>query len=466
MSENLMPETKAPSWQTMLAFLIPMMLSNFLQSISGTISSILLGQFIGVHALAAVSIFFPVLFFMISFIIGMGNASTVLIGQAYGARDERQLKAVVGTSLSFTFLLGVALAGLGIFFREKIFQAIGTPPDIFAIAVSYATCLFVGLPILFPYIMYTTFLRGTGDSKTPFYFLLISTGLTLMLTPVLTLGWLGFPRLGINGAAVSLIGAELITFILLLLYLQRIHHPLRLDKQAVRHLKINPAILKLMFKIGIPTGIQMIMISLSAIALMALVNQYGSNATAAYGAANQIISYVQMPAISIGMTVAIFGAQAIGAGKMNGLRHILHTGLKLNLVISGTLILCTYLFSKSILSWFITEKGALEIAMDLLVMTLWSYLLFGNMSVLTGMMRSSGDVFWPTLLSVLNIWCIQVPSAFLLSKFSPLGIKGIWLSYPLAFAGGLLAQTVYYHFFWKKKEKVRLIPAQTTSTQK
>lgn len=119
--------------------------------------------------------------------------------------------------------------------------------------------------------------------------------------------------------------------------------------------------LKLMFKIGIPTGIQMIMISLSAIALMALVNQYGSDATAAYGAANLIIGYVQMPAISIGMTVSIFGAQAIGAGQMNRLQHILQTGLKLNLVISGTLILCVYPSAQNILSWFITEEGALTV---------------------------------------------------------------------------------------------------------
>lgn len=450
-------DTTYPSWRTMLAFLIPLMLSNFLQSISATVSSIFLGQFVGVKALATVSVFFPVLFLMISFLIGIGNASTVLIGQAYGARDEKQLKIVVGTSLSFSFLLGVTVMAIGIVFDRPIFQLIGTPADIFDMVVGYAKLMFCGLPLLFPYIMYTTFLRGTGDSKTPFYFLVISTVLTVALTPWLVLGGLGLPSLGIYGPALAFIISDTVTLVLLLIYLERKKHPLRLDKQTMRHLKINPTILKLLFKIGIPTGFQMIMVSLSSIALVSLVNRYGSSAAAAFGAANQIISYVQMPAVSIGMTVSIFGAQAIGAGLVHRLQPILRTGIKLNLAVSGTLILAVYVTAKMLLSLFITEAETLSIAMNLLMLTLWSYLLFGLMNAITGIMRASGDVFWPTLLSVMNIWGIQVPVAYLLSQHSPLGLQGIWLSFPIAFAGGLLVQAVYYFFFWKNKEKTRLI---------
>lgn len=457
MTDKSAHQTTNLSWKTMLVFLIPLMLSNFLQSISATISSILLGQFIGVQALAAVSVFFPVLFLMISFLIGIANASTVLIGQAYGARDDKQLKAVVGTSLFFSFLLGLALFGIGLGFGRSMFELIGTPADIFEMTLGYATIMFAGLPILFPYIMYTTFMRGTGDSKTPFYFLIISTGLTVTLTPWFVLGGSGIPSLGINGAALAFIIADAITLVLLLFYLERQKHPLRLDKETMRNMKLNPTILKLLFKIGIPTGIQMIMVSLSSIALVSLVNRYGSSAAAAFGAANQIISYVQMPAISIGMTVSIFGAHAIGAGLIHRLQAILLTGIKLNLAVSGILIVVVYVSAHMLLSLFITDAGTLSIAQHLLMLTLWSYLLFGLMHTITGIMRASGDVFWPTLLTVTNIWVIQVPVAYWLSQHSPLELEGIWLSFPIAFTVGLLLQTGYYVFFWKNKEKVRLI---------
>lgn len=135
----------------------------------------------------------------------------------------------------------------------------------------------------------------------------------------------------------------------------------------------------------------------------------------------------------------------------------MYTGIKLNLAVSGTLIIATYVSAKLLLSLFITEAESLYIALNFLLLTLWSYLLFGMMNSLTGIMRASGDVFWPTLLSILNIWGIQVPAAYLLSQFTPLGLAGIWLSFPIVFASGLTIQAIYYFFFWKNKEKARLI---------
>lgn len=451
---TVLNDTK-PMWRTMLLFLIPLMLSNALQSISSTVSSILLGRFIGVHALAAVSGFFPVFFFLISFVMGLGSASSVLIGQAYGARETERVRAIMGTTLTSTFLLGMLIALIGILFTHDMLELIGTPQAIIDASAAYARILFYGMPFMFLYISYTTFIRGTGDSKTPFYFLIISTVLTIVLTVVFVPGLMGVPALGIEGAALANVLGYLITFMIFLIYLHKADHPLRFDKATFHHLRIDRTLFRLLFKIGVPTSVQMVLISLATIAVIAFVNRFGALATAAYGAVNQIASYVQMPAMSLGMAVSIFGAQVIGAGQTDRLRSVIRSGVALNYIIGGILVLFVYLFDRTLLSLFITDEHTLETAYELLRITLWSYLIFGNASVLSGLMRSSGTVFWPTAFSIIAIWGVEVPVAYVLSN--RIGLAGIWYAYPIAFLVSLCLQYMYYRQVWKKKQHARLI---------
>jgi len=203
----------------------------------------------------------------------------------------------------------------------------------------------------------------------------------------------------------------------------------------MRHIRLEPVLLWTLLRIGIPTGVQMVMVSLAEIAVISLVNRFGSSATAAYGAVNQVVSYVQFPAISIGIASSIFGAQSIGAGRFDRLRKIARAGVSLNWVIGGVLITIVYFLNDAVLGLFITNAGVLRTAHDLLAITLWSYVLFGTSSVLSGLMRSSGTVLWPTLLSIIAIWGVEVPTAYALAP--RLGLTGVWIAYPVAFAVGL-----------------------------
>ena len=446
-----------PVWRSMLIFLVPLMLSNALQSVGQLVGSIVVGRWLGVTALAAISAFFPLFFLLVSFIIGIGAGSSILIGQAYGARNEERIKAVVGTTLTFTFLLGLVLALVGGIFAWDILRLIGTPANIIAASVHYARILFWSMPILFLYFAYTTFMRGTGDSKTPFYSLVVSTVLNLGLLPFLVFGWLGLPKFGLYGAAYASVASTVITFVLMLMYLSKTKHPLQFDKSVRQHLQIDFGLLKLLLRLGIPSSINMILVSLSEIAVITFVNRFGSDATAAYGAVNQVVSYVSMPAISLSITVSIFASQSIGANRFDRLKEVIRAGVLLNYVTGGILIILVYLFSQDILSWFITSKNTLDIAHSLLMITLWSYLIFGHAQILIATMRASGTVLWPTVFSVFSIWCVEVPVAYLLSRFSSLGIRGIWVGYPAAFFVSLALQYSYYRWSWKKKRITRLI---------
>jgi putative MATE family efflux protein len=409
---------------------------------------------LGVQALAAVSSFFPVMFFFIAFTIGLGAGASVLIGQAWGAGNVERARAVVGNTLAVGLLFGLAVAMFGGVFTRPMLALLGTPANILPDATAYARIILVAMPGLFVFLLSTAMLRGVGDTVTPLYTLGISTAVGLVLTPALIRGWLGLPQLGVASAA----AATVVSFVLATLWmgwrLRRRGGPLAPNRQMARHLRVDPKLLVAVLRIGMPTGVQMIVVSLSSLVLLSLVNRYGSDATAAYGAVNQVVAYVQFPAISIAITVSILGAQAIGAGRVDELGAITRTGLFMNLWLTGGLVALAYLFSRPLLGLFITSAPVIELSQTLLHIVLWSMMVFGMASVLSGVMRASGTVLAPTLIVIACIVCVEVPSAWLLSHY--IGLRGVWVAYPLNFVAMLLLQTLYYRKVWRRRPIRRL----------
>jgi len=450
-----MTPTVRPLWQRFLVFLVPLMASNILQSLSGTINNIYVGQLIGVEALAAASTFFPIVFFLMSFIIGLSSGSTVLIGQAWGARNIDKVKEVTGTTLTVTFLAGLVVAVLGGFFAPQLMGILGAPANIVDLATSYGRIFLIGMPAFFLFLVVTSVLRGVGDTVTPFVALIISIIVGLVTTPALILGWFGLPKIGVDAAAVASIAGFISVLVFLFFYLRIRKHALAPDRALLKHLRINGELLMLILKLGVPAGVQMVVSSVAAIVVVGLVNHFGSDATAAYGAVNQVLSYVQFPAMSIGIAASIFGAQAIGAGQSGQLRAITRTGLVMNVIITGALILLAYLFSEHIVRLFLTDSHVVEMTQTLLHIVLWSVLLFGASVVLTGIMRASGTVLVPMIISLATILGVELPGAILFSHYY--GLNGIWMGYALSFTTMLVLQAAYYWFFWRRKRVVALI---------
>lgn len=441
-------------WKSYLAFLAPMILSNILQAISGTANNIYLGQMLGVSAMASVSAFFPVLFFLISFMIGLGSGAAVLIGQAWGAKERDRVKAIAGTTLMMGLSAGLLVAVFGGSFAEIMLRGLGTPADILPGATAYSRVMLLAAPVVFVFLLTTSMLRGVGDTTTPLLTLLIAIGVSLLVTPALIQGWLGLPRMGVASGAYAAAVSYLVALSWLAWYLRRKKHVLAPNAAFVKYLTINRALLQKVLRIGLPTVLSMITVSVAEIAVLFLVNRYGSQATAAYGAVNQIVSYVQFPAISIAITASILGAQAIGAGRSHTLGKIARTGIALNLMLTGSLVLLGYLFSRSILGLFITDAAVVDLAQTLLHIMLWSSVVMGMSMVLSGLMRASGVVLVPTAISMLAIAGIEIPVAWVLSSYY--GLNGIWAAYPVAFLAMLAMQTSYYRLVWRKQPIRRL----------
>ena len=395
-------------WKTFLVFLLPLIATNILQNLSGTINTIFVGQMLGVEAIAAVSVFFPIIFCLMAFVIGLSAGSTVLVGQAWGAQNVEKVRCIVGSTLFMTLIGGSLIACLGGIFAEQILRLLGTDPKVMHLSLPYVQWMLAGSPLLFVYIIYTSILRGVGDSLTPLIALSLTSLMGLVITPILIAGYFGFPRLDIIAPAIATIMGYLAVLIFLVIYLNKKNHPLKMDRHLLRQIRHQPNLSKVILRLGIPTGLQMVTTSMAGLVIVGLVNRHGAEATAAYGAVNQVLNYIQFPALSIAIAASIFAAQAIGAGKAELLAKVTRTALGMNLLITGILVTLGYLFSKYLMALFITDPAVVVLGQQLLFIVLWAILFFGASAIFASIIRAFGTVNVPMIINILAIGLIIV----------------------------------------------------------
>ncbi len=442
-------------WRPFLFFLLPLLLTNILQSLSGTINTIFVGQLLGVEAVAAVSVFAPILFFLLAFIIGIASGSSILIGQAWGAKDKDLVKRITGNSFAIILLLGVVIAIVGRMFSRWMIVQIGVPIEIQELATRYASLMLTGSPLLFLFIAYTSLMRGVGDSVTPLLAVGISIVIGLVVTPALIQGWMGLPQLDILAPAIATLLSQFLVLLFLIIYTRHKQHPLQIDTTLLSYIRIQPDIARKVIRLGLPTAFQMVTGAISGIVIIGLINGFGTHATAAYGAVNQVLSYVQFPAISIAIATSIFASQAIGAGNTTALNSVTRTALFTNFAITGSLITLAYVFSRYLMALFITDDSVIVMAQHLLHIVLWSIMLFSSGMIFSGMMRATGMVWQPMFISIASIVLVELPFAFYLSRH--FGIDGIWWAYVANFITMSALQGLYYQFVWKKRAIKKLI---------
>jgi len=442
--------TEGPIAKTLFLFSLPILLGNVLQTLNGSINAIWVGQLLGETALAATSNANLLMFFLISAIFGIAMAAVILIGQNLGAQRIFEAKKVVGTSTSFFLVLSVITGAVGVAFSPLILDLLNTPADAMAMADIYTRIMFACTPFMFGFNLIMAVLRGAGDAKTPFYFLLLSAVLDVGLNPLLIQGFGPIPRMGIAGSATATLIAQSVSLVLLVTYLYAKRYFLRLTRDDLHLLRMNGQIIKVLIQKGLPMGLNMVVVSLSNLLLIHIVNAYGSEATAAFGIANQISGYVQMPALAIGGAVTSMAAQNIGAGLWNRVSRITWVGIGFNVLLTGALVIVLYLFNREALGLFLPAEGkAIDLGMHINNLTLWSFIIFGIFNVMAGVVRSSGAVMVPLAVTFIALMIVRIPLAAVLGNLY--GFNAIWWSFPISFAAAALLNALYYRFGgWKK----------------
>jgi putative MATE family efflux protein len=430
---------------TLFFFTLPILASNVLQSLNGSVNSIWVGHYLGEAALTATSNANTILFFLLTLVFGVGMAATILVGQSVGARDVAQAKRVVGTSATFFVVGSLIIAALGGVATQPLLAVMQTPPDAMPYATAYLRIIFAAIPFLFAYTFLMMVLRGAGDSKTPFYFLVLSVLLDIALNPLLIFGAGPIPRLGIAGSALATLIAQVVSLASLLVHLYRARHFLWLHGAEWRLLRPDPRLLRALIVKGLPMGLQMIVLSGASIAVISLVNRFGSQTTAAYGAALQLWNYIMMPALAVGMAASSMAAQNVGARRWDRVRRTAVTGVLFNVLMTGALVVILYLFNRAALSLFLPDgSDALALAQHINAIVVWSFVLFGISMVLGGVVRSTGAAVPPLIVLFVSLWLIRLPLAVAL--MGPWQADGIWWSFPVGAGVSAVLMWLYYRY--------------------
>jgi putative MATE family efflux protein len=436
---------QGPIGRTLLLFALPTLASNVLQSLNASVNAIWIGKYLGEAALTASANANIVLFFLLGVVFGIAMATGILVGQSVGADNVDQAKRVVGTSAAFFALLSTAVGAFGFLFAPYLLAAMQTPADAMPYAISYLRIIFVATPAMFIYQYVMMALRGAGDARTPFIFMLSSVGLDIVLNPVFIFGWGPLPAMGIAGSATATLVAQTLTLVLLVLHLYRHKHVLCIRKEERHYLKPDPKILKALVARGIPMGLQMTVVSSSMIGMFALVNRFGSQTAAAFGSILQLWTYIQMPAFAVGTAVTAMVAQNVGAGRWDRVPRIAWAGMGFNLLLTGIPVVIVYAFNRAAVSLFLPPDGmAIDIAAHANLVTLWSFIVFGVTFVLLSVPRATGAVLGPLVIMTISLWVIRFPFAWLLTD--RLQVDALWWSFPVGTVAMLLLAAAYYRF--------------------
>ena len=452
--------TQGAIGSTLLLFAMPTLASNILQSLNGSINAIWVGRFLGAQALAATANANIIMFLMFSVVFGFGMASTVVVAQSVGAKDIDAARRAFGTAVGFCSMLGLGVAIAGWIGAPALLRLLATPQEAFDLALVYLRVIFFAMPATLLVVMIMMGLRGAGDARTPLIFMIVSVAIDLVLNPVLILGLGPVPAFGIAGSATATAAAGFISLIGVVAFIYAKDMPLRLRGAELRYLWPAADQMRVLLGKGLPMGLQMIVMSLSGLVMIGLVNREGLLVTAAYGAAQQIWTYLQMPAMAMGAAVSAMAAQNIGAARWDRISRITGYGLGYLLAVTSAMVAVILLFHEPLLALFLgNNQAAIEAAWTMQLLASWSFIFFGCTMILFGVMRANGVVVAPLLILIFTLFAVRLGFYYL--AYPVLDANALWLSFPAgSLTALLLASAVYLHGGWRKAKLMAPVHAE------
>jgi putative MATE family efflux protein len=445
--------TQGNMMKNMLIFSLPMLFGNVLQNLYNWVDSIIVGNYIGYKALAAVNIAFPIMFILTSVILGLTMATSILISQYAGANNEKMIKKTIGTTTIFLGGAAVVISIVGVLLSKNFLVLINTPPEIMQDAQSYLVIIMAGVLFTFGYNMTSAILRGLGDSFTPTIFLIVSTVLNAILDFVFIIGIGPIPSMGVAGAALATVIAQGTSYILSMIYLSKKGH---LISFKLSELEFDKQIMMKILSLGVPSAVQQFIVSSGLLALSSIINSFGSDVIAGFGAGSKIDSFAMLPAMTLSMAASTLTGQCIGSGRKEKVKEVVKNGAILSIIISSATILFVYTLGRSSLYLFTQEVRVIDIGMNYLKIVSLAYIFLGLNFLFSGILRGAGEVWVNTLITFLISYGIRVPLAAYLSNKTGFGSTGIWIAIALSFTIGSFMNGGYYASGrWKRKELIR-----------
>ncbi len=439
--------TKGSILKALIQLSIPLILTNVLQTAYNLTDTFWVGR-LGSSAVAAVSLSFPIIFIMVSLGMGVAIAGSILAAQQKGAKNHKMINHIATQTIIAVFFFSIILAAIGYILSPWLIQIMKVDTYVYKEAVSYLKVSFLGMPFMFLFMVFQSMMRSVGEVKLPFYVVLSTVLLNLILDPLFIFGWKDvIPSFGVSGAAYASIGTQLLAAIIGLYILIKGKKGIKIEP---RNYKPDQPLLKKMIRMGIPVSIEQVSRSLGIFAMIMLVTAFGTLALASYGIGSRILSFVIIPAFGLGMATSTLVGQNIGAGKPDRVKKTIKLSLNIAFGVMSFFGILFFVFAEDIARFFIPKDPAAirESAVFIRYIAV-SFGFMGILIVLVGAFRGAGKTKISMLLTLFSVWILRFPLAFILSKYTSMGLQGIWISYPLTnIITALIGLMILFKYHW------------------
>ena len=429
--------TEGVIWKQRLRFCFPSLFGSFFQQLYNTTDAVIVGNFVGKEALAAVGGSTGTLInLLVGFFVGLSSGATVMVAQYYGAQQPQEVSKTVHTAMALSIASSVFLTVLGIAVAPWALRAMGTPEDIMDYAVTYMRIYFGGTLFSLVYNMGASILRAVGDSKRPLYFLIASTGVNIVLDLLFVVVF----KLEVLGVAVATVLSQVFSAVLVVIVLVRTEMPYRL---VFRKIRFHMDSLKQIVRIGIPAAFQSAMYSISNVIIQSSINSFGTDVVAAWTAYGKIDSVFWMTVQAYGLSASTFVGQNFGAQNYPRLRKTVRTCMLMAAVTTVGLSTVLYFFGGIVYRLFISDPAVIQQGVEILRMLVPTYITYISIEILGAAVRGTGDSVIPTVLTCFGVCILRVVWIMAVVPIRP-SVLMVAASYPITWSVTSILFIIYY----------------------
>lgn len=437
------PITDGVIWKQLLIFFFPIVIGTLFQQLYNTVDAIIVGRFVGKQALASVGGSAAVLTnLVIGFFTGLSAGASVIISQFFGAKDHKNLHKSLHTAYAFCLIFGVIISIVGFILTPWMLRITNTPAEILTDSIVYLRIYFSGIIFVLIYNMGSSILRAVGDSKRPLYYLIVCCFVNIILDILFVV----YFNMGIAGAAIATLISQAISAVLVTKALMTSYDILKLE---LREIRIDLAILKSEFSIGLPSGLQSSMYSITNIIIQAAVNNFGTDTAAAWAAYGKLDAIFWTICGAFGIAITTFAGQNYGARRYERVKKSVHVCLGISLAVSSCIVVFLMITCRPLYHIFTADTHVIDLGVYMLRYIAPSYIVFIFIEIYSGALRGIGDVLVPTLITLSGVCFIRIPwVVFIIPKHTELSV--LLLSYPVSWIATALLLIPYYFYRQKK----------------
>lgn len=418
-----------------LMYSVPLLLGSILHQLYNIVDSIVVGNFVGETALAAVGTSGVIMWIAFALFIGFGAGSMILASQLYGANDTDTLKKVLNTCCATMNILTIPVMLLGIVLSKPLLSMMNVPSDAFGQAYIYLVISFIGIGPVLGYNLNSGFLRGIGDSKSPLKFLIVST----IINVVLDILFVAIFNMGVAGVALATAIAQFVAWIYSIIYIKKHYSWLEIKPLFI---KPNFKLLIKMFKLGLPISINEMLFAIGIMMLQGIINTHGTTFMAGYNASSRLDSLGYLAVDALYTAVAAFCGQNIGAKKYDRIKKSIVPATLVSCVIVTGITSVLIIFGKQLLGMFSPEITVIDAGYAYLVRVMPFYALITAVNILNGYMQGAGETIIPALTNLSSVWLIRLPAAYMLNKYA--GRDNIFFCYAIGWVANITITIIMF----------------------